>query len=129
MYEVHIYTSVSGKSPKRRKVTGFYYLETQTSKGPARLENTVEMTATANQAELIVLNEALKHVHKKCEIIIHTDSEYVTAAFRQGWIQKWKDSGWKNARGQPLANGEEWQKTLNLLSGKPFQVILNEKTG
>lgn len=129
MYEVHVYTSVSSKGPKRQNVSGFYCLETQTAKGPARLENTVEVTATANQAELIVLNEALKRICGKCSIIIHTDSKYVAAGFRQGWIEKWKMNGWRNARGEPVANSAEWQKTLNLLGEKPFQVMINEKAG
>lgn len=126
MYEVHIYTSVSGKGPREQERSCFYRLETDTKKGPAGLENTVKLTATKNRAELFILNEALKRVNKKCRIVIHTESEYVSAGFNQGRINRWKENGWMSSRSRPVANREEWQKMLNLLYGKPFEVILSQ---
>lgn len=128
MYEVRIYTNVSGKSPRKEERTGFYRIETETKtrKGTARLENTVPLNATKNRAELLVLNEALNRVHKECRIVIHTDSDYVAAGFHT-WINHWKETGWITARGKPVANREEWQKTLNLLCGKPFSVVLDKE--
>ncbi len=125
MYEVHVYTSVSGKSPRKEERTGFYRIETKTNKGMAGLENTITLTATQNRAELLVLNEALKRVHKECELVIHTDSAYVAAGLNE-WIKLWDRTGWVNAKGKPVANSEEWRKTLNLLCKKPFRAVLNQ---
>lgn len=126
MYEVHIYTEVSGRCPREQERSGFYSIKTKTRKGMAKLENTVKVTATKNMAELLVLNEALSRIFKECELVIHTNSRYVAAAFQQGWIEQWEKAMWKTSKGKPVENREEWQKTLNFLYGKPFRVVLNE---
>lgn len=126
MYEVHIYTSVSGKGPRKQTRECFYRIETETNKGKAGLENTIEVTATQNRAELLVLNEALKRLHKECQIVIHTDSNYVAAGFEER-IEQWEKTGWITAKKKPVANKEEWRKTLNLLGRKPYRVVVNKK--
>lgn len=115
-----------GRDQGNRREAAFTVWKRIQKKGPAGLENTIKLTATKNRAELFILNEALKRVNKKCRIVIHTESEYVSAGFNQGRINRWKENGWMSSRSRPVANREEWQKTLNLLYGKPFEVILSQ---
>lgn len=125
MKEVHIYTSISSKSPKILCRRGLYRIEASTSKGMAVLENEIQVTGTANQSELMVLAEALKRLNKKCPVVIHTDSAYVAAGFTQGRVEAWMKNGWKTSKGEPVANRKEWLEVLKILCKVPFKVILN----
>ena len=49
-------------------------------------------------------------------IIVHSDSKYVVDAFNQRWIRNWQRNGWRNAKNQPVANQELWQRLLQAIS-------------
>ena len=36
--------------------------------------------------------------------IVYTDSRYAADAINKGWIRNWKRNGWRNAKGEPVAN-------------------------
>lgn len=69
---------------------------------------------TNNKMELlgaIVGLEALKEV---CEVTIISDSKYLCDAINQGWLENWKQRGWKKADKKPVLNQDLWQR-LDLL--------------
>lgn len=125
MQEVHIYTSISSKSPKVLCRRGLYRIEVNTAKGIKFKEDEIQITGTANQAELLVLGAALNELNKKCLVVIHTDSAYVAAGFNQGRVITWMKNGWKTSKGEPVANRKEWLEVLKILCKVPFKVILN----
>jgi ribonuclease HI len=43
-----------------------------------------------------------------------SDSTYVVNCFRQRWWAGWERRGWRNARGQPVANRDLWEPLLAL---------------
>ena len=64
-----------------------------------------EKDTTNNRMELRGPIEALKLLKEKCEVEIYSDSSYVVDAFSKGWVQGWKNNGWKRKDG-PLKNPE-----------------------
>lgn len=127
MKEIRIYLATSARSPKVSYAAAGYVLEYQTAKGPATLRGfeTYEDT-TKNKVELQILIAALSRLREKgLQLIVYTNSEYVAAAIRQGWVQQWKGRNWKNTRGAPIKNAAEWEKLDNLLLGQAIRI----KTG
>jgi ribonuclease HI len=68
-----------------------------------------EAHTTNNRMELMAAISALEALTRDCEILLHTDSQYV----RQGvtsWMQNWKRNGWRTADKKPVKNEELWRR-------------------
>ena len=63
---------------------------------------------TNNRMELTAVIEALSALKRPCEIILHTDSQYVQKGITE-WINGWKARGWKTASRAPVKNVDLWQ--------------------
>jgi ribonuclease HI len=63
---------------------------------------------TNNRMELTAVIEALSALKRPCEIILHTDSQYVQKGITE-WINGWKSRGWKTASRAPVKNVDLWQ--------------------
>ncbi len=70
---------------------------------------------TNNRMELTAVIEGLKALKEPCEVIICTDSKYVSDAVTLGWAKSWKAHGWKKADKKPALNAEMWDELLSLL--------------
>ena len=125
---VNIYTYTGATGPRRQNAAFTYVIETDTVKGPATLSKTeYEEDITENQAELRVLLAALHRLRRPCMVNIYTDSWYVAAGYEKKWGERWKENGWKNAKGEPAANREEWQEMAELLGTHVFQFFVGVK--
>ncbi|MCM1387832.1 MAG: hypothetical protein NC231_10920 [Bacillus sp. (in: Bacteria)] len=121
---VYIYTTI--KSPRKRQGAYTYLLESETSKGTATRSATEFLeNVTAHQAELMALTAALKRICKHCDLTIYTDSVYVPSCVGK-WLDKWQQDNWINAKGQPVANMEEWQDLACLLNEHSYHFVLGE---
>jgi ribonuclease HI len=67
-----------------------------------------ELDTTNNRMELKAVIEALTALTRPCEVIIHTDSQYVQKGISE-WIHGWKARGWKTAAKAPVKNVDLWQ--------------------
>ncbi len=67
-----------------------------------------EANTTNNRMELKAVIEALSVLKRPCEIILHTDSQYVQKGISE-WIHGWKQRGWKTAAKEPVKNADLWQ--------------------
>jgi ribonuclease HI len=67
-----------------------------------------ELDTTNNRMELKAVIEALTALTRPCEVIIHTDSQYVQKGISE-WIHGWKARGWKTAARAPVKNVDLWQ--------------------
>ncbi|HCY63827.1 MAG TPA: ribonuclease HI [Oxalobacteraceae bacterium] len=67
-----------------------------------------ERNTTNNRMELRAVIEALSLLKRPCEVIVHTDSEYVQKGISE-WIHGWKARGWKTAARAPVKNVDLWQ--------------------
>lgn len=72
-----------------------------------------EANTTNNRMELMAVIQALTALTRPCEVLIHTDSQYVMKGMME-WIEGWKAKGWKTAAKQPVKNDDLW-KTLDKL--------------
>jgi ribonuclease HI len=72
-----------------------------------------EPNTTNNRMELTAVIQALNALTRPCEVLIHTDSQYVMKGMME-WIEGWKAKGWKTAAKQPVKNDDLW-KTLDKL--------------
>ncbi len=69
---------------------------------------------TNNRMELTAAIRALEALRRKCQVSLHTDSEYVKRGVTE-WLAQWKQRGWKTAARQPVKNVDLWQE-LDALS-------------
>lgn len=67
-----------------------------------------ELNTTNNRMELRAVIEALSALRRPCEVVLHTDSEYVQKGISE-WIHGWKARGWKTAARAPVKNVDLWQ--------------------
>ncbi len=67
-----------------------------------------ETDSTNNRMELTAAIEALTALKRPCEVVLHTDSEYVKKGITE-WMKKWKRNGWKTRSG-PVKNVDLWQQ-------------------
>lgn len=67
-----------------------------------------EANTTNNRMELKAVIEALTALSRPCEVIVHTDSQYVQKGISE-WIHGWKSRGWKTAAREPVKNVDLWQ--------------------
>ncbi|MES2298154.1 MAG: ribonuclease HI [Pseudomonadota bacterium] len=67
-----------------------------------------ERDTTNNRMELRAVIEALNLLKRPCEVVLHTDSQYVQKGISE-WIHGWKARGWKTAAKEPVKNVDLWQ--------------------
>ncbi|MDF2948718.1 MAG: RNase [Sedimentibacter sp.] len=72
-----------------------------------------EKITTNNKMELMGVIIGLEALKESCDVIVTTDSKYVTDAFNKGWLKSWQKKNWKKADGKPVLNQELWQRLLN----------------
>ena len=74
---------------------------------------------TNNRMELTAAIMALEVLTRPCDVVLHTDSEYVRNGMHK-WISGWVRNNWRNAAKEPVKNFELWQRLL--AAAKPHQV-------
>jgi ribonuclease HI len=67
-----------------------------------------ETLTTNNRMELTAAIEALRSLNRSCEVILHTDSQYLRGGVT-GWINNWKSNGWRTASKKPVKNEDLWR--------------------
>ena len=75
-----------------------------------------EPNTTNNRMELTAVIEALAALKRRCEVTVHTDSQYVQKGITE-WIHNWKVRGWKTAGKDPVKNADLWRR-LDALASK-----------
>lgn len=78
-----------------------------------------EPGTTNNRMELMAAIQALKALTRPCEVVLHTDSQYVRDGITK-WVHGWQRNGWRTADRKPVKNAELWQALLE--AAAPHQV-------
>lgn len=73
---------------------------------------------TNNQAELFGAIQALLAMPRGTPGILYLDSEYVVRAVNE-WRPAWQANGWKNAKGQGIANFDLFAALFDLVDARP----------
>lgn len=68
-----------------------------------------EVHTTNNRMELMAAIMALETLTEPCQIVLHTDSQYVRQGITQ-WLPGWLRKQWKTASGAPVKNRELWER-------------------
>jgi ribonuclease HI len=72
---------------------------------------------TTNQRmEIQAVLEALRVLPGPIEIV--SDSTYVVHCFRDQWWAGWLRKGWKNSKGEPVANRDLWEPLIELVRSR-----------
>jgi ribonuclease HI len=72
-----------------------------------------EAHTTNQRMEVMAVIEALRE-HPTGDIEIVSDSNYVVKCFHDAWYRGWLRRGWKNSKGEPVANQDLWETLLPL---------------
>lgn len=114
---VTVYVESSIRGPARRSGAGTWLVEYIRKDGtpetrPVDPADAVTWLPDTTQAalELNMLIDALSILTKPCSVRINTECEHILNVFENGWLEKWKESDWKTAKGKPVANAELWQQ-------------------
>lgn len=79
---------------------------------------------TSNQRmELTAAIKALEATPPGSVVTVHSDSAYLVEAFRQCWFQTWQKNGWRNSRGQPVANQDLWMRLIALANERSVTFV------
>jgi ribonuclease HI len=68
-----------------------------------------EAGTTNNRMELMAVIEALKALKRPCDVVVHTDSQYVQKGMSE-WLPNWKRRGWLTADKKPVKNADLWKQ-------------------
>lgn len=67
---------------------------------------------TNNRMELRAVIAALQIIRSEGNVIVYSDSKYITDAFNQGWIDNWIKRGWRKSNRKPVENQDLWKELL-----------------
>ena len=71
-----------------------------------------EMT-TNNRMELMAAIAGLSALKESCKVTLYSDSKYLVDAFNLGWVESWREHGWKRGKDE-LKNTDLWEKLYSL---------------
>lgn len=74
-----------------------------------------EPDTTNNRMEIMAVIQALRALKAPCQVVIHTDSQYVRNAMTE-WLPNWKRRGWRTAARKPVKNADLWQELDDLVA-------------
>ena len=68
-----------------------------------------EAETTNNRMELTAAICALRQLKHRCQVDLHTDSEYLRLGITR-WLAQWKRNGWRRSDKQPVKNRDLWEQ-------------------
>ncbi|MBE6593360.1 MAG: ribonuclease HI [Ruminococcaceae bacterium] len=75
-----------------------------------------EPQTTNNRMELMAAIAGMEALKEPCEIVLTSDSKYLTDAINKGWLESWKKNGWRKSDKSAVLNVELWQRIDELIS-------------
>ncbi len=71
-----------------------------------------EALTTNQRMELTAVIKAVGHFDGN--LIIRSDSQYLVRCFADRWWRNWRRNGFRNSKGQPVANRDLWEELFSL---------------
>ena len=75
-----------------------------------------QYAGSANKGYISALAFALSRFNKPSHISIYANNAYIVNILNE-WLERWSLSDWKNAKGKPVANVNEWRTIWQLIKG------------
>lgn len=63
--------------------------------------------------ELLAAISGLEALKEPCEVTLYSDSKYLVDAFVLGWVESWRECGWRRGRDE-LKNPDLWERIYAL---------------
>lgn len=129
---IYIYTKYKGSLAKGRgKVHIIWATMVSNSKGIEE-EFTLKKKAafedvTKNKLDLLALKEAFSHMKKRSRITIYIDSQYITSAISNGWLDSWSASGFKK-KGKEIKHADLWKEIMTMMEQHEVLFLPGEHT-
>lgn len=90
----------------------------------SRYESGFEGHTTNQRMELMAVLKALEANPGRLSIV--SDSTYVVNCFKQRWWRGWRAKGWRNAKGEPVANQDLWRPLIEqMIDVRPGEVEIS----
>lgn len=115
MYTYHIYTD--GACSGNPGPGGWAFAVYCTEGHKLHEQNGGENDTTNNRMELTAIIKAfefMRAIGNHLTYNFYTDSAYIYNCFKQKWYMNWAKNGWKNAKKQPVANKDLWERLIKL---------------
>ena len=125
MDRVDIYINQTHRAPRKVEGAYQYLISMMTSKGPADTKGFGVIEATAHEAELAAIIEALKRFKTPCILNIHSEHGYFEQIYKNEWLKKWKMNDFKNAKGIPVAHEERLRAIEELINKHELESVDN----
>ena len=82
-----------------------------------------EPRTTNNRMEIRAALEPLQalnglQVEPDAAIVIHSDSAYLVNAFSRGWVDRWRQNGWRTRAKRGVKNRDLWVEILEAVRGR-----------
>lgn len=78
---------------------------------------------TNNRMELMAAIVALECLNRPCRVQIFSDSQYLTDAFNQHWVDGWLKKDFRRGKPGEVKNIDLWERLLDAM--RPHQVTWN----
>jgi ribonuclease HI len=72
-----------------------------------------ERETTNNRMELMAAIAGLEALKESCSVTLYSDSKYLVDAFLLGWVESWREHGWKRGKDE-LKNPDLWERLYEL---------------
>ncbi|MCM1536083.1 MAG: hypothetical protein NC126_09220 [Clostridium sp.] len=115
---VNIYLASSIKGIRKQDGVVAFILEAEGKENKTLTQFGRVEQATENTAYLRALKYALRRINTKCGLVIWADSPYMANAFSQGWLYRWEQNAWQNAKGREVADRADWEEIAERLNGE-----------
>lgn len=127
---VNITVVTTCKGPSKQKAVGWYLIEHVKDGIPKTKDGCLYRDSITGKALTLQLMANALYILSKSNaqfdtIEVYIEDQYIESAYLNGWMDKWKDSDWKNSKGQPVADCEIWQQLYDQMEklAKRFIVI------
>lgn len=122
--DIYIETSSTFQGATNRKCG--YVLSVLVHNEEKTREDFGHYKGTYHQTVLLTLAEALERMTVPSEICVHTRDAYVSSRIMK--LEELAGSGWKDTKGEPIRNAEEWKRVYAAVHALPDAHQLSEKT-
>lgn len=117
MWKVDIYLETDSTFQGKRERKCGYVLATMVKDEEKTKENFGKSNGTYHQSVLVTLAEALSRMNVSSEICVHTQDGYVASRIPK--LEEMAGEGWRDAKGNPIKNAQEWQQVYQKIHKFP----------
>ena len=78
---------------------------------------------TNNRMELMGVICGLESLEEPCNVTIFSDSQYVTKAFNENWVDNWTSNNWMTSNKTPVKNVDLWKRLIEAKKPHTCQFI------